>query len=49
MLFGKTMDARNTFDDPDAVHPVAIKAKAGKKGLILTLPPRSVTVVTLDK
>jgi len=47
MLSGKTMDAHNDFDAPDTVHPVAIKARAGKRGLILTLPARSVTVVEL--
>ena len=47
ILAGRTMDAHNDFDHPDTVHPVAIKARAGKKGLILTLPPRSVAVVKL--
>ena len=48
LLTAKTMDAGNTFADPDAVHPVPLTAKAKGKTLVLDLPPRSVAVVVLN-
>jgi len=47
-LSAKTMDAHNDFAHPDAVKPAPFAASATRNGLILTLPPRSVTVVTLE-
>lgn len=48
VLTAPAMDARNTFDAPDAVHPVPL-AGARLRGdtLVLVLPARSVTVVDL--
>jgi alpha-N-arabinofuranosidase len=40
------MDAHNTFDNPDAVHPVAFDGATIVKGrLTLTLPAKSVVVL----
>lgn len=49
ILTADAMDAHNTFDNPDAVHPVAFTGatlKAGK--LNVALPPKSVVVLTLQ-
>jgi alpha-N-arabinofuranosidase len=46
ILTGPTMDAHNTFDDPDAVHPVAFNdAQVVNGRLTLTLPAKSVVVL----
>jgi alpha-N-arabinofuranosidase len=46
ILTGDTMDAHNTFDNPDAVHPVAFDGATIVKGrLTLTLPAKSVVVL----
>jgi alpha-N-arabinofuranosidase len=43
------MDARNTFDSPDAIHPVEYHGATLKAGILsLTLPPKSVVVLSLD-
>jgi len=48
LLTAAAMDARNTFEAPSAVHPVAFTAASIKGGtLALTLPAKSVVVVTL--
>ena len=49
VLTASTMDAHNTFDAPDAVHPVPFTgaALAGGK-LQVTLPSKSVVVLELD-
>ncbi len=49
ILTAKSMDARNTFEQPDTVQPMPVSAKAKKGSLVLTLPARSVVVVTLGK
>ena len=48
ILTAAAMDGRNTFDAPDAVHPVPFTGAslAGGK-LSLILPPKSVVVLTL--
>ncbi|HEY0282675.1 MAG TPA: alpha-L-arabinofuranosidase C-terminal domain-containing protein, partial [Rhizomicrobium sp.] len=49
ILTGSAMDARNTFDDPDAVHPVPFTgAELAGNRLEVTLPPKSVVVLSLD-
>ena len=46
ILTASAMDARNTFDDPNAVHPVAFDgAKIVGGRLVLTLPAKSVVVL----
>ena len=49
VLTAATMDAHNTFDHPNAVHPVAFDGAtlAGGK-LTVKLPPKSVVVLTLN-
>jgi alpha-N-arabinofuranosidase len=48
LLTADAMDAHNTFDDPDAVHPVAFnRAKLAGDKLRVDLPPKSVVVLTL--
>jgi alpha-N-arabinofuranosidase len=42
------MDARNTFDAPNAIHPVPFTGASLAGGnLSLSLPPKSVVVLTL--
>ncbi len=49
VLTADAMDAHNTFDNPDAVHPVAFNgAKLAGSRLTATLPPMSVVVLTLQ-
>jgi alpha-N-arabinofuranosidase len=48
VLTGAAMNAHNTFDNPDEVHPVSFgDAQMGKTGLTVELPARSVTVLEL--
>ncbi len=49
ILTAEAMDAHNTFDNPNAVHPVAFDgAKLAGNKLSLTLPAKSVVVLTLN-
>jgi alpha-L-arabinofuranosidase len=49
VLSASAMDARNTFEDPQAVHPVALAGAALNGGTLrLTLPAKSVVVVNLE-
>jgi alpha-L-arabinofuranosidase len=46
VLTAAAMDAHNTFDDPEAVHPTAFAGAMVADGkLTLTLPPKSVVVL----
>lgn len=47
VLTADRMDAHNSFDKPQAVGLKPYEAKAGTKGLVLKLAPKSVTVVEL--
>jgi len=48
ILTADAMDAHNTFDDPNLVHPVAFDgAKLANNILTARLPPKSVVVLTL--
>jgi alpha-L-arabinofuranosidase len=48
LLTAAAMDARNTFDSPDTVHPVAFNgATITDRGLSLILPAKSIVVLTL--
>lgn len=49
ILTAEEMDARNTFDQPDAVVPAAYEATADGDTLIFELPPKSVAVVALEE
>jgi alpha-N-arabinofuranosidase len=46
-LTAETMDAHNTFGQPEAVKPVRIKVDLDDGKLLLELPAKSVTVVTV--
>ena len=49
MLTATALDAHNTFEKPDAVHPTRFTGAAVKGGkLSLTLPAKSVVVLTLE-
>jgi alpha-N-arabinofuranosidase len=49
ILTASAMDAQNTFDAPNAVHPQAFTGAAIAGGkLSLTLPPKSVVVLDLE-
>jgi alpha-L-arabinofuranosidase len=49
VLTADAMDAHNTFDNPDAVHPVSFDgARLAGGRLTATLPPMSVVVLTLQ-
>jgi alpha-N-arabinofuranosidase len=44
LLTAAAMDARNTFEEPDALQPVAFEADLDE----IELPPKSVVVVELQ-
>jgi alpha-N-arabinofuranosidase len=49
VLTAETMNARNTFDEPEAVKPVALDGFTVQDGTIKgTLPARSVSVLTVQ-
>ncbi len=49
VLTGPTMNAMNTFDEPEAVKPVSLNGIAVQNGAIkVTLPARSVSVLTVQ-
>ncbi len=48
VLTAKAMDARNTVDAPESVKPTEVSAKRKGDAIVLRLPPKSVTVVTLQ-
>ena len=48
VLTAKTMDARNTVDAPEAIHPVKISAERKGSSLVFRLPPKSVSVLRLQ-
>ena len=48
VLTAGSITAHNTFDNPNAVAPRPYSARAGRDGLKLTLPARSVVVVSVD-
>lgn len=48
VLTANTMDAHNTFENPEAIKPVAYTAEASGGKVTLQLPPKSVMVVSLE-
>ena len=48
ILTGPAMDSHNSFEAPNAVHPVAFSGASDGGKLSFDLPPRSVAVVSLD-
>jgi len=48
VLSAARVDTINTFDAPNAVRPAPINAKLAGGRLVLHLPPKSVTVVSLE-
>jgi alpha-N-arabinofuranosidase len=49
VLTADKIDAHNTFDHPDTVAPRPFAQTAGKNGLILNVPSKSVVVVEVDQ
>ncbi len=47
VLTGNAIDAHNTFDNPDVVTPQALAVELLKETVHVTLPARSVSVITL--
>ena len=48
ILQGEEMDSHNTFDGPDRVQPAPYIVDGTADDLVLSIPARSVVVVTLD-
>jgi alpha-N-arabinofuranosidase len=48
MLTGASVDAHNTFAEPNRVRPTTVELTAAKGSLELALPPRSILVLALD-
>jgi alpha-N-arabinofuranosidase len=49
ILTASALDAHNTFENPDAVHPTRFTGASIKSGKVsLTLPPKSVAVLDLE-
>ena len=44
-----SLDSENTFDRPDAVHPMSRKIKRHGKRIVFALPPLSAAVVTIKR
>lgn len=49
ILTSATMDARNTFEHPTAIQPVAFKGARKGDALRFDIPPKSVVVVTVGE
>ena len=49
VLTGDRIDAHNTFDHPNTVAPQPFAQAAGKDGLVVSLPAKSVVVVEVDQ
>jgi alpha-N-arabinofuranosidase len=49
VLTGASIDAHNTFDKPDAVRPAPLPVVADGDKIRLSLPARSVSVITLHR
>ena len=48
LLTGGSLDAHNTFADPDRVHPTPLELTGSNGKLEIALPPRSIAVVSLE-
>lgn len=48
VLTAATMDAHNTFAQPQALVPARYAAQPGAAGLTLELPPKSIVVVAVS-
>jgi alpha-L-arabinofuranosidase len=48
MLAGSSLDAHNTFAEPNRVRPTAVELAGAKGSLEVTLPARSILVVALE-
>jgi alpha-N-arabinofuranosidase len=48
MLTGASLDAHNTFAEPNRVRPTPIELTGSKGGVEVALPPRSILVLALD-
>jgi alpha-L-arabinofuranosidase len=48
VLSAPAMDAHNTFDRPTELVPAPLAVEDAAEGLTLTLPPKSLTVVTVE-
>ena len=49
ILTASTMDARNTFEQPNAIKPASFKGARKGDQLVFDLPPKSVAVVAVDR
>lgn len=49
ILTAKAMDARNTFEQPNAIQPAPFKGTRRSDALLFELPPMSVAVVTVNE
>ena len=48
MLTGASLDAHNTFAEPNRVHPTTVELTGSKGSLEVALPPRSILVLALE-
>ncbi len=49
VLTAAVLDAHNTFEQPDAVQPVPLAVRLERNRLRVTLPPRSVSVISVER
>lgn len=49
VLTGNAIDSHNTFDDPAVVAPVPLDVRLDQGEISSSLPPRSVSVITLQR
>jgi len=48
MLTGASLDAHNTFAEPNRVRPTPVELPGSKGGLEISLPPRSILILALE-
>jgi alpha-N-arabinofuranosidase len=49
VLTGTEIDAHNTFEQPDTVLPAPLRVRLEGERVRVTLPPRSVSVIALER
>jgi alpha-N-arabinofuranosidase len=48
LLTGSSLDAHNTFAEPNRVSPTPVELTGSDGSVAITLPPRSIVVLALD-
>jgi len=49
LIIADSLNARNTPDRPNRIHPVPVKVNTGEKSISFTLPAYSAAVVSISR